>query len=126
MTREKIEECQSSGRETLMTELVAKHGRVSGRTAFEGLRAGDGAAREVVDTYVKYLASGIASMINIFQPEILCIGGGISGEGQLLIDLLSDVVYREQYGSGIVKSTKLCIAQLGNDAGIIGAALLDD
>ena len=126
MTREKIEECAASGRETLMTEIVSKRGSVSGRTAFDAMRAQDEAAREVVDTYVKYLVSGLSSMINIFQPEILCIGGGISGEGQTLIDLIKDGVYREQYGSGIVRSTKLCIAELGNDAGIIGAALLDD
>lgn len=124
MTAEKIEECEKSGRKTIMTEMVAKYGKVSGRTAFDGYRAGDEAAKEVVDMYIKYLGSGIASMINIFQPEVLSIGGGISGEGQFLLDLLQTILSTETYGVGFVKPTKVTIAQLGNDAGIVGAAFL--
>ena len=63
-------------------------------------------------------------MINIFQPEVLSIGGGISGEGDELIKLVIDTIHREQYGSGFVEPTKVRIAELGNDAGIIGAAFL--
>ena len=125
MTREKIEECEKAGRATVMTELVAKHGKVSGRTAFEGYRAGDEAAKEVVDMYVEYLASGLTSMINIFQPEVLSIGGGISGEGQFLIDLVYPIINKERYGGDFIdKKTEIRIAELGNDAGIVGAAFL--
>ena len=124
MTREKLEECQANGRETKMTELVAAKGKINGRTAFEGKRLGDAAASEVVDQYVKYLASGLASMINIFQPEVLSIGGGISNEGQYLLDLVTPLVREQQYGTGLVPNTDLRIATLKNDAGIIGAAVL--
>ena len=124
MTKEKLDECQENGVSTIMTDMVAANGRVTGRPAFDAMRKGDDAAKEVIDTYIKYLASGVISMINIFQPEVLSIGGGISGEGQPLIDMFIDVVKKESYGSGFVTPTKLCIAQLGNDAGIIGAAFL--
>ena len=125
MTGEKIEECEKSGRKTVMSDLVKRHGKVSGRTAFDGFRAGDEAAKEVVDTYIEYLASGLASMINIFQPEVLSIGGGISGEGQFLVDLVLPIINKERYGGDFVdKKTEIRIAQLGNDAGIIGAAFL--
>ena len=124
MTREKLEECQANGRETKMTELVAAKGKINGRTAFEGKRLGDAAASEVVDQYLKYLASGLASMINIFQPEVLSIGGGISNEGQYLLDLVTPLVREQQYGTGLVPNTDLRIATLKNDAGIIGAAVL--
>ena len=124
MTREKLEECQKNGRETKMTELVAAKGKVNGRTAFDGKRLGDEAACEVVDQYVKYLASGLASMINIFQPEVLSIGGGISNEGQYLLDLVTPLVRQQQYGTGLVPNTDLRIATLKNDAGIVGAAVL--
>ena len=124
MTTEKMEACARSGRETVMTAMVEKKGRVTGRTAFDGARAGDEAAREVVDTYLDYLACGITNMINIFQPEILSIGGGISGEGQSLIDELLPRVRKESYGGNVVRATTLRIAQLGNDAGIVGAAVL--
>lgn len=124
MTKEKIEECKQTGRETVMNRLVAEKGKVNGRTAFDGKRLGDAAACEVVDEYIKYLASGIASMINIFQPEVLSIGGGISNEGQYLLDLVIPKVHEQQYGTGLVPMTDIRIAQLRNDAGIIGAAVL--
>jgi glucokinase len=64
-------------------------------------------------------------MINIFQPEVLSIGGGISGEGQFLIDLLYPIVDSERYGGDFVShKTEIRIAELGNDAGIVGAAFL--
>ena len=124
MTKEKLEECEKAGRKTAMTDIVAKHGKVSGRTAFDGMRAGDEAAHEVVDMYLSYLSCGLTNMINIFQPEVLSIGGGISGEGQALIDMMIYVIRKEQYGSDFVTHTKVCIAELGNDAGLIGAAFL--
>ena len=124
MTSEKLEECRKNGRNTLMAEMAEKSGKVSGRTAFDAMKAGDEAAREVIDIYITYLASGLTSMINIFQPEVLSIGGGISGEGQSLIDMLLPKIRAEQYGAGFIELTKVCIAELGNDAGIIGAAFL--
>ena len=88
------------------------------------MRRGDAAAKEVYDKYVKYLASGLATIINIFQPEIISLGGGVSNEGQSLIDALLPIVRKEQYGGDLVATTELRIAKLGNDAGIIGAAML--
>ncbi len=120
MTAEKIEECKREGRDSIM--LSAE--RVSGRTACDAMRAGDAAGKEVYDKYVYYLATGITNMINIFQPEIISLGGGVSNEGQSLIDALLPIIRAEQYGGDVVKLTELRIAQLGNDAGIIGAAAL--
>ena len=120
MTLEKIEECKKTGRYTKMSEAE----RVSGRTACDAMRAGDEAAKEVYDKYVYYLAIGLANIINIFQPEVISLGGGISGEGQSLIDSLLPIVRKEQYGGFLDKQTDLRIAKLGNDAGIVGAAAL--
>ncbi len=124
MTKKKLAECEASGRATAMTEQVAAKGKVNGRTAFDCMRMGDEAATEVVNDYVKYLASGLASMVNIFQPEVLSIGGGISNEGQFLLDLVTPLVREQQYGTGLVPSPDIRIATLRNDAGIIGAATL--
>lgn len=120
MTKEKIEECRESGRDSLM--LSAE--RISGRTACDAMRQGDEAAREVYDKYVSYLATGLTNIVNIFQPEVISLGGGVSNEGQSLIDSLLPLVRKEQYGSGFVPSTEIRIAELKNDAGIIGAAAL--
>ncbi len=120
MTREKIEECRASGRDSLMLKAE----KVSGRTACDAMRAGDEAAKEVYDKYIKYLASGLATIINIFQPEVISLGGGVSNEGQSLIDSLLPLVRAEQYGGDMAAITDLRIAKLGNVAGIIGAAML--
>ncbi len=121
MTKEKIEECRASGRNTLMSSYE----KINGRTACDCMRAGDEAAKEVYDKYVKYLATGLANIINIFQPQIISLGGGVSNEGKSLIDSLLPIVRKEAYGNGIVENLPdLRIALLGNDAGIVGAALL--
>ncbi len=124
MTKEKLAECEASGRKTLMADMVAEKGKVTGRTAFDAKRKGDEAGAEVVDMYIKYLASGLTSMVNIFQPEILSIGGGVSNEGQYLLDLLHPIVAKDSFGDGNFPQTTLRIAQLRNNAGIIGAAVL--
>ena len=121
MTKEAIEECKKTGRYTSM----AKAERISGRTACDAMRAGDEVGTEVYNRYVKYLANGITNMVNIFQPEVISLGGGVSNEGQSLIDAILPIVRAEQYGGDVVELTQLRIAELGNDAGIIGAAALE-
>ena len=120
MTKVKLAETK----DTIMHEMVAHDGKVSGRTAFDAMRKGDKAAIEVVDKYIYYLAMGIVNIINIFQPEVLVIGGGICNEKHYLTDPLMDIVDKEQYSRNSTKKTEIRIATLGNDAGIIGAAML--
>lgn len=99
---------------------------VNGKTAFDAMRMGDELGTDIVNTYIKYLACGITNIINLFQPEVLCIGGGVSNEGDTLLNLVIDIVKRDRYSRYSNKQTKICIAKLKNDAGIIGAALLND
>lgn len=121
MTKEAVEECKKSGRYTSMLKAE----RISGRTACDAMRAGDEVGTEVYNKYVKYLATGITNLVNIFQPEVISLGGGVSNEGQSLIDAITPLVRAEQYGGDVVALTQLRIATLGNDAGIIGAAALE-
>lgn len=117
-TKEAIEKNPDS----LMVKIVAEKGDVSGRTAFEAAKAGDEAAKEVVKKYAEYVAAGVVSMINIFQPEKLIIGGGISREGDYLLDPIRAYCEEHSYKT-IGKKTEVMAATLFNDAGIIGAAL---
>ena len=98
--------------------------RVNAKTAFDGMRAGDELATQVVHNFVEYVACGITSVINIFQPEILCIGGGISREGETLLAPIRHYVDREEYAREGMRRTKIVAAKLCNDAGIVGAASL--
>jgi glucokinase len=98
--------------------------KVSGKTAFDAMKAGDSTGTEVVNRYIDYLATGIVNVINIFQPDVLCIGGGIAGQGETLLAPLRAIVERERFTKHNDKQTKVCVATLGNDAGIIGAACI--
>ena len=88
------------------------------------MHKGDKAAKEVIDTYIAYLATGLANIVNIFQPEVLSIGGGICHEGDYLLIPLKERIFKEVYTRDRTPATQIKIAQLGNDAGIIGAASL--
>lgn len=107
-----------------MWEIAGNLDNVDGRTAFDAMRAGDESGKKVVDAYIYYIAVGLINMINIFQPDVLCIGGGICKEGDTLLVPLQKYIEQERYSKHSVKQTRLCVAELGNDAGIIGAACL--
>lgn len=113
--------------DSLMWNLVKENiDNVNGRTAFDGMRQGDRTAKEVIDKYIYYLAVGVINIINALQPDIICVGGGISHEGETLLDPLRKHIKRERYSVYAAKQTEIIPAELGNDAGIFGAALLDE
>lgn len=97
---------------------------VDGLLLFNAAHAGDERALAVLDRFLDYLAIGVTDLVNIFQPEVLCIGGGISRQGDFIIRPLTEKVEKLRYTKHSKKQTKICAATLGNDAGIIGAALL--
>ena len=99
---------------------------VSGRTAYLAAKEGDELALEVTREYEEHLASGIATVINIFQPEVFCIGGGVSHEGDRLMEPVKKLVSEQVYTHTIknLPQTEVKLAELGNNAGIVGAAML--
>lgn len=107
---------------SLMHKIAENEGKVSGRTAFDAAKKGDKTAMAVVEKYTEYVASGLVSIINIFQPEKLVIGGGISREGDYLLDPVKKYCNEHEYNK-YLKKVDISIATLFNDAGIIGAAL---
>ncbi len=112
---------------TVMWDLVKGDiNAVNGITAFDAMRKGDEAGKQVVDKYLYYIAVGVSNNINIFQPEILCIGGGICKEGETLTNPINSIVNGENYARNLNKKCIIKTAALGNDAGIIGAAYLGD
>jgi glucokinase len=98
--------------------------KVDGKTAFECSKLGDESANKVVDTYVKYLGEGMLNMFNIFRPEAFILGGGVSAQGDYLVDKVKAYCEKFEYGYKKAPATDILVATLGNDAGIIGAAAL--
>jgi len=94
---------------------------VSGKTAFT---AKDKAAKEVVKSYLGYLSEGVINVVNIFQPEVICLGGGVSNAGEKILKPIRKAIKDYSFARFGKKQTEVQIAKLGNDAGIIGAALL--
>lgn len=118
-------ESMAKNPDSSMHKLVAERsGKVSARIAFDAMRMGDAAAKAVVNDYIKYLAAGITNTINTFQPDILCIGGGVCNEGDALLLPVKELVAKEVYTRNSKQNAQIVIAKLGNDAGIIGAAFL--
>lgn len=111
--------------QSLLQGLIDENkGLVDGRTAFEAMRAGDPVASQVVDVYTTMIAEGLASVINVLMPDMIAIGGGISHEGDaLLIPVREKTIPKAYLGHGVAKP-QLVLATLGNDAGMIGAALM--
>lgn len=120
MTREAAEQNPDS----VMNTFIAEDGKVSARTAYRAMKQGDEAGKAVTEQYVKYLAAGIANTINTFQPDVLCVGGGVCNEGDTLLVPLRKAVAEQVYTKNSAKNTEIVVCSLGNDAGIIGAALL--
>lgn len=97
---------------------------LEGRTVFDAASQGDRTAIEVVDAYEEYLAEGLANLVNIFRPQCILLGGGISHQGEALLAPVRQLMAARSYGGDCIPVPKLAAATLGNDAGILGAAAL--
>ncbi len=118
-TREEMERTPDS---VLWTLADGQMSRVGGKTAFQAADAGDAAGKRVTKRYLQYLAAGLTNLINLFQPEIICLGGGVSRErDDLLLQPLRALIAEGSYHR---VEPRLVKAALGDGAGVIGAALL--
>ena len=111
--------------ESLMLKLAKGDlDRMNAKIPFDAMEAGDETAREVVNNWIEYVACGIANVVNIFEPEVICIGGGVSNQGETLLAPIRAYVEKETKNitTGRVPAIRAC--ELTNDAGVIGAAAL--
>jgi glucokinase len=100
--------------------------KVNGFTSFECAKKGDETAKKVVAQYIRFLGEGCLNFINIFRPDVIVLGGGLSGQKDALINPLKAYLENNGYGFGGSHSPKVevLVSSLGNDAGILGAAAL--
>ncbi len=108
-----------------VAELVNDNGgKANGKIPWDAMLAGDSVGKELINNYVNYVAEGIVNIINIFRPQVIAVGGGMSNAGEKLLAPLNERVDMLYYGNEYINRSKIVIAKLGNDAGIIGAAFL--
>ena len=98
--------------------------KVDGRTSFECAKAGDKTAQGVVEAYIDALADGIVNLVNVFRSQAVILGGGVCAQGAYLTEPLQKLVDERRYGGADSLRTVIKIAELGNDAGVLGAASL--
>lgn len=118
MTREEM----MRSRNSLMWRYANSLEDVDGRTAFNAAKKRDAGAERVLSEFFSALGEGIVNLVNLFRPQAVLIGGGISAEGDDLIRPLREFVYPRLYVSEQYAPFELLCASLGNDAGLYGAA----
>ena len=109
--------------ESLLAQYAKEHG-IDGKTVFICADKGDKVAIATLKRYIKYVGEGLVTFANIFFPEVIIIGGGISNEGEKFVKPLQRYVSKNIYGAEYNPKIKVVPAMLKNDAGIIGAAAL--
>lgn len=110
--------------DSILRDIAENEGKISGRTAFIAAEKGDKAGKEVVENYIDYIATGLINLGNIFHPNAIIIGGGVSNEGAALIEPLEEKVNAGLLASEHNPKVRIIGASLGNKAGLIGAAAL--
>lgn len=118
-------EIMQKNKDSLMWEYCDnKIENINGLTSFECAKKGDKAANKVVDLYIKYLGEGLLNICNIFRPQAIVLGGGVSNQKDYLKDKVQKYLEDRWYGYNETPRVEVLIAELKNDAGIIGAATL--
>ncbi len=108
---------------SLLWQVAPTLEQVNGKTVFDAAELNDKAAQAVIDQYIQYVATGVLNMVNTFLADTICIGGGISAQNEKLILPVEKLVNEQQFLINGTDYTKVCACLLGNDAGIIGAAI---
>ena len=121
-----MKETLQENKDTLIWKLCGEdENKVNGEILFEAARQGDSLAKQIVDDYISKLAAGISTFITIFRPQVIILGGGIAHAGDLLLKPLNEKLHTCTFAAEEIGIPQVIRAELGNDAGIIGAALLE-
>jgi glucokinase len=121
MANKKAEECKESAL-SIFKDLDRS---LNGKNIFLAIHSGDKAACQIFEQYISYVAEGITDIVNIFEPQMIVIGGGISMQGEFILDPIRKLVEKNIYCGADVMPV-ITTSSLGNDAGIIGASCLDE
>ncbi len=101
---------------------VLRNEEVTAKAVFDAVKAGDELAMEVAEKFGKYLGTALAVIAGVVDPEVFVIGGGVSKAGKILLDYVEK--YYKKYVFQGSRDCAFALAELGNDAGICGAAKL--
>ncbi len=107
-------------------QQVSGESIVEAKEVFERAAAGEQVFVALLDEYTTHLAVGLGNLINIFGPGYVCIGGGVSHAGDALLQPVREKTYQRMFAKAAARKPQIILAKLHNDAGILGAALLEN
>lgn len=123
--RKLTQEAMERDKGSLMWELCGGEiDTASAKTPFRAAEQGDEAAKGVVEGFLYALSLGVSNAINLLQPQVFVLGGGVSREGETILAPLRELVKKQTYLKTDEQRPKIVQAELGSEAGLIGAALL--
>ncbi len=117
------------GKESILWKLVKSPDELDGEKFFEAVKQGDKTAKEVLERYVFYLSEGLINLINILQPDVLALSGGITRAAEFFLEDVKIRVSENVYSRNSEKNTEILVAQGipdAGDVGIIGASLIKE
>lgn len=123
---QQTEKAIQEDKDGIMAKIAKEEGEVNGKVVFLAVKQNDAKAKEVLNQYIKYVASGLISIVNLFRPQVVLIGGGLSKEKELLIEPLEKYVNEHAFGAKYLDKIEIKQAKLKNDAGILGASMLGE
>ncbi|ETI67044.1 ROK family glucokinase [Neobacillus vireti] len=106
-----------------LAERLAANGKITSKDVFESAENGDALANKILKEVTFHLGFVLASIANTLNPDKIVLGGGVSKAGSILLDAVNENFAKFAF-SAVRDSTKLALATLGNDAGVLGAAWL--
>jgi glucokinase len=119
------EKALSKTRDSVLRKLCEKDKmKLTAKIVFDAARCGDEIPQKIVNRYLHDLGCGLSSIICLFRPHAVILGGGIANEGETLLAPLRQYLTKNLYAAEITGVPALQKAALGEDAGIVGAALL--
>jgi glucokinase len=125
LIRQAKEELEKEPMSRILELCQGDKNHINGLVIFEAAKEGDALAVRLVDDYIGHLAAGISTFITIFRPQVIILGGGMAHAGDFLLKPLNEKVFTSTFAAEIIGVPPVVRAELGNDAGIIGAAFLE-
>ena len=125
---EQAKEAMKDAKESLLWKNIENIDELDGEKFFEAVKAGDAVAAKVLDRYCDYLSEGLTNLINILQPNVIVLCGGITRAADMFLDKVKEKVARDVYSRASRINTEITLAKGisdSGDVGIIGAALVD-
>lgn len=118
------QQAMQKNKDSLMWAFADHMEAVNAKTPFDAAEIGDETAKEVLNNWMEYVGCGLANVVNTFQPEVICVGGGVSAQGEVLLAPIRAYVEKETHNITSGRMPELRVCSLRNDAGVLGAATL--